>query len=63
MEIGERIKMLRLNRGYTQIELGKLAHCSGAMIAQIERGTKAVTVGLGKEIAEALDVDLEELYK
>ena len=54
MEIGERIKMLRLNRGYTQIELGKLAHCSGA---------KAVTVGLGKEIADALNVDLEELYK
>ncbi|MCD8238445.1 MAG: helix-turn-helix domain-containing protein [Clostridiales bacterium] len=63
MSIGENIKKLRKERNLTQQELGDKVGVTQAMIGQIERGSKTPTMVLGKDIAEAFEVDVAELYK
>lgn len=61
--VGDNIKMYRKQRGLTQEQLAQQVGVTHSMICQIERGTKAATMQLGKEIADALDVSVEELLK
>lgn len=63
ISVGAKIKEMRIYRGLTQGELAKLVSCSKSMITQIERGTKIPTVLLANEIAEALNIELQELIK
>lgn len=63
MTIGERIREKRKQKGMTQAELAKAVQVNQSMITQIERGTKSLSVGLGIELARALDCTLEELAK
>lgn len=61
MSIGENIKQRREVANLTQKELAEMLEVSQSMIAQLERGTKTLTVPLGKEIAKALNCDLTDL--
>ena len=61
MGIGERIAKLRKWANLTQKQLAEMVGVSGGMIAQIERGTKTVSLQLGKMIARALNVDILEI--
>lgn len=61
MGIGERIAKLRKWANLTQKQLAEMVGVSGGMIAQIERGTKTVSLQLGKMIARALKVDILEI--
>lgn len=61
MSIGANLKRLRSDRGMSQTELAAAVNVTQPMIAQIERGTKALTMELGKEIAEVLKVSVNEL--
>lgn len=61
MSIGENIKQRREVANLTQKELAEMLEVSQPMIAQLERGTKTLTVPLGKEIAKALNCDLTDL--
>ena len=61
MGLGERIAKLRKWANLTQKQLAEMVGVSGGMIAQIERGTKTVSLQLGKRIARALKVDLLEI--
>ncbi len=63
MNIGKNIKRLRLKKKMTQRELGTQIGVTDSMIAQLERGTKTLTVPLGKEIAKVLNCSLEDLAK
>jgi len=63
MNIGKNIKRLRLKKKMTQRELGTQIGVTDSMIAQLERGTKTLTVPLGKEIARVLNCNLEDLAK
>lgn len=60
-EIGERIADLRKQTKLTQKQLAEIVGVSGGMIAQIERGTKTLSLQLGKAIARALNVDILEI--
>ena len=60
-EIGERIAGFRKQTKLTQKQLAEIVGVSGGMIAQIERGTKTLSLQLGKEIARALNVDILEI--
>ena len=62
MSIGENIKKLREERNLTQKQLAEKLNISQAMIAQIERGTKGLSMALGKEIADYFNCSIEELY-
>lgn len=62
MSIGANLKRIRTDSGMSQKELANAVNVTQSMIAQIERGTKALTMELGKEISEVLKVPVTELY-
>ena len=61
MEIGKKIADFRMQKELTQQKLANMVGVSQPMIAQIERGTKPVTIQLAKEIARVLEVDILEI--
>lgn len=61
MDIGENLKRKRIEKNVTQAELAKKLGVSQPMLAQLERGTKNLTVNMAKEIANALKIDVIEL--
>ena len=63
MSIGLAIREIRLEKGKTQGELAKMVGVTQSMICQIERGTKAVTVPMLLEIADALGCRAAELLE
>jgi mannose-6-phosphate isomerase-like protein (cupin superfamily)/DNA-binding XRE family transcriptional regulator len=62
MEIGERLKGLRLQKAVTLAELSKVAGVSKSMLSRIERNESAPTITSLEKIARALDVDLPSLF-
>ena len=62
MNIGDSLKKHRLAAGMTQTQLGDAVGVTESMICQLERGTKTLTVPLGKDIACALDVSPAVLF-
>ena len=63
MSIGDNIKRYRTAKEVTQTELAEEVGINQSMIAQLERGTKVLSVPLGKSIASFLGVPFEELIK
>ena len=61
MNIGMNIKANREEAGMQQVDLAAKVGVSQSMICQIERGTKACTMQLGVEIAEALGCKISDL--
>lgn len=61
MNIGLNIKAMREEIGMNQVELAEKVGVSQSMICQIERGTKACTMQLGAEIANALGCEIGDL--
>ena len=61
MSIGENIKRLREGRNLTQIQLSEMINVTQSMVAQLERGSKTLTVPLGKDIAKALGCKFDDL--
>lgn len=61
MGMGERIADYRKRANLTQKELAQKAGVSGGMIGQIERGTKTVSLQLGKTLAKILKVDILDI--
>jgi len=61
MSIGENIRRLRTDRNIKQVDLAEKIGVSQSMLAQIERGTKTVTMPLGKEIAEVFGCSVDDL--
>lgn len=62
MSIGANLKHLREEKGLSQKELADAVHVSQPMIAQIERGTKTLTVELAKEILDVLGASINEIW-
>ena len=61
VSIGENIKRLRENRNLTQIQLGEMINVTQSMIAQLERGTRTLTIPFGMDIAKVLGCKFDEL--
>lgn len=61
MEFGKRLKSYRLNKGYTQKELGALVGVSEVTIGNWERGVKAPNLGALFNLAFTLQVSLDTL--
>ena len=62
MSVGANLKRLRADKGLSQGELADAVHVSQSMIAQIERGTKGLTIELAKEILGVLGASIEEIW-
>lgn len=61
MTIGEKVKSRREAANLTQEQLAEKVGVSRSMIAQIERGTKALSVGLADSMATVFGCTLDEL--
>lgn len=61
MNISENLRRIREERNVKQIELAKAVGISQAMLSQLERGTKNLTVNLAVEIIKALKCDITDL--
>jgi DNA-binding XRE family transcriptional regulator len=55
------VKVFREHRGMTQTQLAEAAGLRQAYVSQIEAGSRIGTIDVLKRIAEALQVDLDDL--
>jgi transcriptional regulator with XRE-family HTH domain len=62
-QIGARVRDLRKKRGWTQEQLAAAAGRHWTYIGGIERGERNITVEVVGDIARALGVDVEELFR
>ena len=60
-DLGKKIKEERIEKGYTQEELGEKIDSTGAYIGQIERGERNASMSKIVLIAEALNVSIDYL--
>lgn len=60
---GEKLRTVRERRGVTLKEVASIAHISESLVSQIERNKVSPSVDTLLSIAEALEVDLEYLFK
>lgn len=61
MNIGENLKILREQKKLSQEQLAEQVGINRSMIAQIERGSKSMTLPLSVSIASVLCCTLDEL--
>lgn len=60
---GKRVRELRSSRNLTQEKLAELSNLHSTYIGGIERGERNVSLQNIGRIAEALGVEIEELFK
>lgn len=63
LNVGNRIKNIRNSKGLSTYDLEKLTNISQSTISKMENGKRSLDIKLLKEIAIALGIDLEELFK
>lgn len=61
--IGERIKNIRKEKGWTQEQLAEKAGMHPTYIGKAERGEKSLTLDSLENVVNALDITYEELFK
>jgi XRE family transcriptional regulator, regulator of sulfur utilization len=62
-EIGQRIRVLRLDRGMSQEELAYSSGLNRSFMGQVERGESNMTLGTLWKVGAALKVRIFELVK
>ena len=61
VQIGQRIRNFRKHRKMTQEALAEAADLSASYLSHIETGTKTASLTAMRQIADALEIRLEEL--
>lgn len=62
MNFGQRVAIVRKQRGLTQGELGeRIGGTSGDMVSKYERGSMTPSIDVAAKMARALDVSLDSL--
>ncbi|MBP7051511.1 MAG: helix-turn-helix transcriptional regulator [Phycisphaerae bacterium] len=61
-QFGARVRNLRKGRGWTQEQLAEAAGRHWTYIGGIERGERNVTLQVVADIAQALDVEIRDLF-
>jgi transcriptional regulator with XRE-family HTH domain len=59
--LGQRLRVLRKQRGWSQEKLGARAGLSGKFIGEVERGEKSISVDSLYRVSLALDIPLRDL--
>jgi transcriptional regulator with XRE-family HTH domain len=59
--LGQRLRALRKQKGFSQERLGRRAGLSGKFIGEVERGEKSISVDSLYHIATALETPLRDL--
>lgn len=61
-KLGERIRIIRKERGFTQLDLAGKMDNYAEQIGRIERGEQNVSVCTLKKICESLNISMKELF-
>lgn len=61
--LSKRIRSLRTSKKWTQQELGEKANIDYKFLGEIERGEKNPSFKILVQIAEALDIEIPELFR
>ena len=59
--LGQRLRALRKQKGFSQERLGRRAGLSGKFIGEVERGEKSISIDSLYHIATALETPLRDL--
>jgi transcriptional regulator with XRE-family HTH domain len=63
VKFGERVREIRKAKGLSQEELAHKANLHRTYIGMIERGEKNITLVNIEKIAQALEIEIEDLLK
>ena len=63
MAIAENVAYLRNAQGLSQRDLAEAVGISGAMVAQIERGTKTLSLPLAERFAKELHCEITDFLR
>ena len=63
IKFGKNLKQLRLGKGISQESLAMLADLDRTYIPSIEKGERNVSITVAEKLANALKVDISELFK
>ena len=63
MKFGKNLKRLRLKKGISQESLSFLADLDRSYISSTEKGVRNVSITVAEKLANALNVDISELFK
>jgi len=61
--IGQKIRELRVKKGFSQEKFAELVGVHRTYIGMIERGEKTITIVTAKKVSNALEISLSELFK
>ena len=61
--LGNKIKLLRLEKSYSQEELAYKAEIDRTYISDIEKGERNVSILIIEKLAKALEIEVFELFK
>lgn len=61
--VGERIREIRISKGWTQEELGEKAHLQYSYIGGVERGSRNISLSTLEKIMDALEVSPNEMFQ
>jgi len=59
---GQRIRQLRVSKGISQEDFAEMAELHRTYISDVERGERNVSIATAYRIAQALGVDLKDLF-
>ncbi len=63
IKIGERIRALRKQKGFTQVDLSAKMGKDYQWLQRVERGVQNVTIQSLKQLANGLDVELIDIFR
>jgi transcriptional regulator with XRE-family HTH domain len=63
IKFGKKVKCLRIEKGWSQEKLALNAELDRTYIPSIEKGERNVSITVIQKIADALKVDIVELFK
>jgi transcriptional regulator with XRE-family HTH domain len=62
-KLGKRIRALRADKGWSQVEMADLLGINRGYLSELETGKRDPSLSILKTIAEGLSVTLSELFK
>jgi transcriptional regulator with XRE-family HTH domain len=62
-KFGEKVKFLRIDKGWSQEKLALEANLDRTYIPSIEKGNRNVSITVIEKLAQALTVDIKDLFE
>ncbi len=61
-KLGHKVRITRTDRGFSQEKLAEIADLNRSFVGLLERGKTNITIKNLEQIANALDIDIKNLF-